>query len=288
MKAEQDSHMAAADPITSKVASLFDALSQSYDSVGVDFFAPIAASLVRAMPPIKNESWLDIGCGRGAVIDQIVVPIGSAGKILGTDISPGMLEQLQKHIVQNQYSTVTLKVDDAQNPDLETQNFDTISSSLVLFFLPDPQRALEQWLHLLTPGGRIGVTTFAKQDPRWSQVDSVLQPFKTSVLKDARTSGASGPFESDQGMEDLLSSAGFGKVRTITDRITVRFNSPSHWFDFSWSVGSRQMWLLVPEADRPAVRAEGERRLREIAEPDGSILTFQDIRHTLAERPDTI
>jgi ubiquinone/menaquinone biosynthesis C-methylase UbiE len=288
MKAEQDSHMVAADPITLKVASLFDALSETYDSVGVDFFQPIAASLVRAMTPIKGESWLDIGCGRGAVIDQIVEPIGSDGKILGTDISPGMIEQLQRHVTQKHYSNVTLKVDDAQNPNLETQNFNTISSSLVLFFLPNPQRALQQWLHLLTPGGRIGVTTFAEQDPRWVQVDSVLQPFKTASMKDARTSGASGPFESDAGMEDLLSSAGFGKVRTITDRIPVRFNSPSHWFDFSWSVGARQMWLLVPEADRPAVRAEGERRLREIVEPDGSILTFQGIRHTLGESPKTL
>ena len=288
MKAGQDSYMVAADPITSKVASLFDALSETYDSVGVDFFQPIAASLVRAMPPIKGESWLDIGCGRGAVIDQIVEPIGSDGKILGTDISPGMIQQLQSHVVQSQYSTVTLKVDDAQNPELETKNFDTVSSSLVLFFLPDPQRALEKWLHLLTPGGRIGVTTFAEQDPRWVKVESVLQPFKTAAMKDARTSGAIGPFGSDAGMEDLLSSAGFGEVRTVTDQIPVRFNSPSHWFDFSWSVGARQMWLLVPEADRPAVRAEGERRLCEIAEPDGSILTFQGVRHTLGERPNTI
>ena len=58
--------MVAADPITSKVASLFDALSETYDSVGVDFFQPIAASLVTAMPPITES------CSSKSILDRYV------------------------------------------------------------------------------------------------------------------------------------------------------------------------------------------------------------------------
>jgi ubiquinone/menaquinone biosynthesis C-methylase UbiE len=271
--------------IISNITKLFDALSPTYDSVGVDFFRPIAASLIYSLSPVTGESWLDIGTGRGAVIDQISGPIGSAGRILGTDISTGMIDLLREHIDAKEYSNVTVQVDNAQDPQLSIDSFDTISSSLVLFFLPDPLLALQQWIPLLLPGGRIGVTTFGFSDPRMAHVESVLQPFATTAMKDARVSGQKGSFSSDLGMEDLLRSAGFTNVRTVRDRISVRFISPEHWYQFSWSVGMRQMWLLVPESELAAVRMEAENRLKELAEADGSIIIYQEIRHTLGERP---
>lgn len=267
------------------ITKLFDDLSPTYDSVGVDFFQPIAASLIRSLSPVAGESWLDIGTGRGAVIDQISGSIGSAGRILGTDISTGMINLMQKHINAKKYSNVTVQADNAQDPQLPIEFFDTISSSLVLFFLPDPLLALQRWIRLLLPGGRIGITTFGLPDPRMAHIESVLQPFATPAMKDARVSGQNGPFSSDLGMEDLLGKAGFANVRTVKDRILVRFISPDHWYRFSWSVGMRQMWLLVPESELAAVRMEAENRLNELVEADGSIVIYQEIRHTLGERP---
>ena len=45
------------------------------------------------------------------------------------------------------------------------------------------------------------------------------------------------------------------------------------------------MWLSVPEAERPAVRAEAERRLLAATGPDGAIAFEQGVRYTLAVRP---
>jgi ubiquinone/menaquinone biosynthesis C-methylase UbiE len=280
----QNADMNEADQIVSKVAKLFDALSPTYDSVGVDFFQPIAASLIRSLPPVLGESWLDIGCGRGAVIDQIVKGVGPEGRITGTDISPGMIELFQEHINFKGYSNVSAEVDNAQDPHLPIESFNTISSSLVLFFLPNPLLALQRWVSSLVLGGRIGVTTFAQQDPRMLHVENVLQPFATPEMRDARVSGQKDSFASDKGMEDLLGAAGFINVRTVLDRIPLHFDSPQHWYDFSWSVGMRQMWLQVPDEEKRAVRAEAENRLREFAQTDGSILTYQGVRHTFGER----
>ena len=276
--------MSDSDQVISNITKLFDALSPTYDSVGVDFFQPIAASLIRSLNPAKGESWLDIGTGRGAVIDQISGAIGSTGKILATDISSGMIDLLRKHIHEKKYTNVTVQVDNAQDPQLPIESFDTISSSLVLFFLPDPLLALQRWLPLLLPGGRVGVTTFGQADPRMVSVESVLQPFATLAMRDARVSGQKGPFSSDLGMEELLRSAGFTNVKTVVDRIPVRFISPNHWYDFSWSVGMRQMWLLVPLSELASVRMEAEERLNKLAETDGSIIVYQEVRHTLGER----
>ena len=75
-----------------RMAKLFDALSATYDDVGVDFFGPIADGLLEAMPPAVGESWLDIGCGRGAVLLPVAEGVGPTGLVTGIDISPARLK----------------------------------------------------------------------------------------------------------------------------------------------------------------------------------------------------
>src|SRR4051812_1704420 len=154
---------------TQRVGKLFDVVSESYDDVGVPFFQPIAASLLRALPPRAGERWLDVGCGRGAVLLQ-VAPAVRPGTVVGTDLSTGMLDGCRQSLAETGLDNVELVQDDAQEPQVGGGPYDTLSSSLVLFFLPDPAAALRSWLPLVAPGGRIGVTTFGEIDPRWVAV----------------------------------------------------------------------------------------------------------------------
>jgi len=270
---------------TEKMANLFDKLSDSYDEVGVDFFQPIAATLLSSMPPAEGERWLDIGCGRGAVLLPVAEAIGPHGLAVGIDISSGMIEHARRLALHAGLRNVECEVDDAQSPATVKGPFDTISSSLVLFFLADPLSALRNWLPLLKHGGRIGVTTFGPVDPRWEEVDEVFQSHLPPEMKDARTSGKEGPFASNEGVEKLFQDAGFSNVRTTTATIHVRFADPQHWYDFTWSVGQRMMWLAIPEHLRADVRKEAEARLAQYAEPDGSIIFTQEVRNTVGTRP---
>ena len=267
-----------------QVGRLFDALSATYDAVGVDFFGPIAEGLLAALPPTPGEHWLDIGVGRGAVLLPAAEVVGHDGRAVGTDISAGMLEVCRDVAEARGLPFVELVQDDAQSPAVPGL-FDTVSSSLVLFFLTDPQAALRAWLGLLRPGGRLGVTTFGANDPRWDAVDDVFTPYLPPDLRDARTSGAAGPFGSDAGMEALVAAAGFTDVRTVTGAVPVRFADADHWHAFTWSVGQRRMWMGVPEDERAAVRAEAYARLATYAAEDGSVTFVQGVRHTLAVRP---
>lgn len=272
---------------TQKMANLFDKLSDTYDGVGVDFFKPIAAALLAAMPPNEGERWLDIGCGRGAVLLPAAEAIGPRGLAVGIDISAGMIEHARRLAMHRNLRNVECEVDDAQFPASIHGPFDTISSSLVLFFLADPLSALRNWIPLLLPGGRIGVTTFGEVDARWEDVDQVFLPHLPPEMRDARTTGKEGPFSNNSGVENLLKQAGFSDVRTETTKIEVRFETMQHWYDFTWSVGQRVMWLAIPEHLRSDVRKEAEARLARYAESDGSIVFFQEIRVTLGTRPAT-
>jgi SAM-dependent methyltransferase len=265
-------------------AGLFDAVAATYDAVGVDFFQPIAGGLVAAMDPRPGQSWLDIGCGTGAVLLRAAERI-APGPATGLDISAGMVERALGLAAERGLRNVDAVVSDASQPDLGGRRFDAVSACLVLFFLPEPEQALRAWRSLLEPGGQLGVTTFGPQDPRWRDVDEVFMPFLPPAMLDARASGSAGPFGSDDGMEALLMRAGLEQVRTVTTSLPVHFDSVQQWHDFTWSTGQRAMWQAVPQEQRGAVRAEAERRLTRIAGPDGSIDLMQGIRHTLARRP---
>ena len=271
------------DPIA-RVAALFDALSSTYDAVGVDFFQPIAASLLGAVPPTPDERWLDVGCGRGAVLLQAAEGVLPSGSVTGIDISPAMVDlantQAQAAGLRNAHALVG----NAISPDFAEGSFDVVASCLVLFFLPDPGEALRSWLRLLVPGGRLGVTTFGENDPRLAHIDDVFRPYLPPAMLDARASGQHGPFASDAGMQGLVASAGFCDVRTVVETIPVRFANGEKWHDFSWSVGQRMMWLAVPEDQRPAVKEQALERFAACANADGSVVFTQEIRHTLARR----
>lgn len=277
MTPEQAAHAA-------RMAGLFDALTPTYDNVGVDFFGPIASGLVDGLAPVPGERWVDVGCGRGAVLLDAAARV-APGAAVGLDIAPAMVATARDLAAQRGLTNVTALVDDAQDPAYDEGGADVLSSSLVLFFLTDPAAALVAWRRLLRPGGRIGVTTFGGTDPRWNEVDDVFTSFLPPLMQDARTSGNRGPFASDAGMEDLLEAAGYAEVRTVTARVPVRFADAQHWYDFSWSTGQRAMWLAVPEESRGEVRAECERRLLAHAAEDGSVTFEQPVRHTLGVMP---
>lgn len=272
---------------TQRLARLFDAVADTYDQVGVDFFGPIAAGLVDELNPQPGERAFDLGCGRGAVLLPVARRVGSRGSVVGADLSSRMVEHCRDLVAADGLSNVEVILLDAQHPDATSLGSpaDLVSSSLVVFFLPDPASALAQWRDLLVPGGRLGITTFGEQDPAWSRVDDVFDPYLPPQQLDARTSGASGPFGSDAGVEQLLGDAGFVDLRTMTRRVEVRFDDAGHWYAFSMSVGQRAFWMSVPEGRRSDVRAEASRRIQAAADADGSVTFWQDVRYTLGRRP---
>jgi ubiquinone/menaquinone biosynthesis C-methylase UbiE len=267
------------------VAALFDRVAGTYESVGVPWFAPIAAALVDAVAPVAGERAVDLGCGRGAALFPLAAAVGPAGRVTGIDLAPGMIAHLDAEVRARGLTTVDLHVADAAAPDLPPGSYDLAVASLVLFFLPDPVGALRAWRRLLVPGGRLGISTFGPRDAAWEDLDAVFEPYLPPHLLDARTSGATGPFSSDDGVEDLLATAGFAATRTVGLAVSVVFEDPARWRSWSWSHGQRAMWDAVPAGEQDAVMAEAAARLAAAHGPDGRYTLTQQVRLTLGTAP---
>jgi len=267
-----------------RVAAVFDRVAATYEAVDVDWFNPIAAGLVRELAPKPDERALDIGCGRGAALLPIARAVGPGGHATGFDISAQMVALTQADVDAEGLTNVDLQVLDASDPGLPLGTYDLIACSLVAFFLPDPAAAIASWHDLLKPGGRLGLSTFAERHPAWVELDAVFKPYLPPQMRDARTTGESGPFGSDAGVEGLLRAAGLHEVRTTHEPISVTFQDAEQWHTWSWSHGQRAMWEFVPEGERSAVKATAFQCLAGVTDDDGRIHLTQGVRYTLGDR----
>ena len=112
-----------------------------------------------------------------------------------------------------------------------------------------------------------------------------VPPVLPPSLSDARTTGATGPFGSDEGVAALLTGAGLVDVRTAHRSVEAAFDSPERWVEFSWSHGQRGMWEHVPEVERDDLRSRALALLQEFEARDGRLRFRQDVRHTSGRRP---
>jgi ubiquinone/menaquinone biosynthesis C-methylase UbiE len=116
-----------------------------------------------------RETILEIGFGTGHCLVSLAKAVGQAGRVLGLDISDGMLavarERLQAEGLDNR---VDLHLGDAANLDfIETNSLDGVfmSFTLELFDNPEIPRVLQECHRILKPGGRLVVVSMTKTDP---------------------------------------------------------------------------------------------------------------------------
>jgi ubiquinone/menaquinone biosynthesis C-methylase UbiE len=269
------------DVRSSQVARLYEELAPTYDQSGVPFFRPIANRLVELLDVKPGEHALDVGCGRGAVTLPLADAVGPAGHVTAIDLSQAMVDLTHEEVQRTGRSWVDVRRMDAAAPDLPSGAFDVAASSLVVFFVPNPGAALEAWLGLLKPRGRLGITTFGDRDPVWQSVMDLFVPYLPPDMLGPAANRSAGPFASEQSVAQLLQEAGAEDISTVTEPLGIRLADAQAWREWSMTQGQRGMWMSVPAGKRDYL-FERAAALLENARCDGDILLTTDVRYTIA------
>lgn len=97
---------------------------------------------------------LDIGAGLGA-IDQLLVAVHGAGSVVGIDVDPGLLRQMDERIARAGLAgrIQTCLVKPGQLP-FETGSFDVVFSKDSIVQIPDKTALYAEVNRVLRPGGR--------------------------------------------------------------------------------------------------------------------------------------
>ena len=261
------------------VAGLFDSLAAAYDQGPVPWFTPIAARLVELIAPAAGESAVDIGAGRGAATFPLCAAVGPTGRVTAVDLSPAMAAALSADAERRGVTNLDVRVGTATPAALGPGSYDLVTASLVLFFDPEPEATLADWVALVPPGGRIGLTTFGPQDQAWRAAEDVLISYGPH-LPDPRSTGTRGPYASTDAMAALLTSCGAVEVDSHDEPLEVVLPDPQAWHDWSMTLGMRQFWDAVPPAEHAEVLARVGELLEADRGPDGRLHLVQQVRYT--------
>jgi SAM-dependent methyltransferase len=101
------------------------------------------------VPP--GSTWLDVGCGTGALSSQILERERPAA-IVGVDPSAEFIAHARSRVSD---ARVSFQVGDAQALPVETARFDAAAAALVLNFVPRPEAAMAEMVRAVKPGGTV-------------------------------------------------------------------------------------------------------------------------------------
>ncbi|MDQ4108338.1 MAG: class I SAM-dependent methyltransferase [Actinomycetota bacterium] len=144
------------------------ALAERYSEDAVTYrklWAPqlqrAASPLIEALPMAGARRVLDVGCGVGALLDDLAAAAPLA-TIFGVDLSTGMLRLADPRFPR--------AIMDATKLAFASASFDVVTMCFMLFHVPDPVAALKEVERVLRPGGSIGVITWG-DDPSYPALD---------------------------------------------------------------------------------------------------------------------
>jgi ubiquinone/menaquinone biosynthesis C-methylase UbiE len=149
---------------------------------------------------------LDAGCGTGFLAFELA---GRGHRVVGVDFAPGMIEEARRKAAA-QPASVRFEEGDVEQLPFAEGSFDLVVSRHVLWTLPHPDAAIDEWIRVLRPRGRLVVID--------SRLDAVAV---TPAADNARSSpeyaaiGDQLPFLGGRSQEDiaaLLASHGLARV----------------------------------------------------------------------------
>src|SRR6516225_3895252 len=99
----------------------------------------------------KGQRWLDVGCGNGAFAEVLIARCAPAA-VSAIDPSEPQLSYAR---TRPGAKLAEFRVGDAQALPYPDRYFDAALMALVISFVPDPMKALQEMMRVVRPGGRI-------------------------------------------------------------------------------------------------------------------------------------
>ena len=119
------------------------------------FKIPIGNRLVEFANLKTGQKILDIATGTGIVALNAAQKVGSGGKVIGVDISTGMLSNAKQKLAETSLQNVKFIEADAEELDFKHNSFDAVLCSLAVCYLTDILAALRKWYQFIKTDGLI-------------------------------------------------------------------------------------------------------------------------------------
>lgn len=239
----------------------------SYESYVGRWSRLVASEFLSWLNAPPHASWLDIGCGTGA-ISHAVLATRNPMLVAGLDPSPGFIRLACRETAAPNAAFI---IGDAQSLPVTRASFDAAVSGLVLNFVSSPATMLDEAAAALRPGGLLGVYVWDYDGKMemlryfWDAARSI-EPAAVDLDEGRRF-----PMCQPEPLRALLSGAGLTDVAVEAINISTTFAEfDEYWCPFLGGQGAAPAYAATLSEERKSQLRE-QLRLNLPIEADGSI-----------------
>jgi SAM-dependent methyltransferase len=240
---------------------------QAYEQYVGRWSRRVAEAFLDWLEVPEGRSWLDVGCGTGALSATILQRM-RPGRVLGLDSSADFLAHARKQV---QDRRAAFHLGEAQALPFAGGWFDAAVSGLVLNFVAQPERMVAEMRRVVRPGGTVAlyVWDYAGEMQlmrRFWDAAAALDPAARSLDEGVRF-----PICAPAPLAELFGKAGLAAVATRAIDVPTSFRDfEDFWSPFLGGQGPAPGYCLSLANER---RAQLRDHLRATlpTQPDGGI-----------------
>jgi SAM-dependent methyltransferase len=227
------------------------AVSDAYERYIGRWSRLVAAAFVDWLALPDDLSWVDVGCGTGA-LSRAIADARAPRLVLGVDRSTGFIEGARRRGGVG----ILFAEGDALDIPAADASFDVAVSGLVLNFVPDHARAVAELCRVARPGGTVAVYVWDYA----SGMELIRSFWDAAAALDPNAvdldEGRLFPICEPTALEELMEAAGLERVESLSIVVPTTFSSfGDYWEPFLGGQGPAPAYAMsLAERDRDALR----------------------------------
>ncbi|MDM9380013.1 methyltransferase domain-containing protein [Chlorogloeopsis sp. ULAP01] len=210
------------------------------------FYTPVAKKLLSLVKLRKDQKILDVATGTGIVALDAATRVGSSGKVIGMDISTGMLKNAKQKLVKSGLQNVEFIEADADNLNFLDKDFDVVLCSLAICYLTNISNVLHQWYNLLKPNGILAFNAWSEKAFPPSTIFR-----EVAARHGIKIPNPNKPLGKIEKCYNFLQETGFHNIKVQTEQFGWYFTPDANTAEELWRINSKnvfgyQVFQLLP------------------------------------------
>ena len=155
-----------------------------------------------------GEVVLDLGSGAGVDVFLAANKVGSAGRVIGIDMTEEMIDKAEGIARTHGYHNVEFRLGEIEKLPVEDKSVDVIISNCVINLSPDKSKVFHEAYRALKPGGKLTVSDIVSEGALPDEIKNDPEAWAGCIA---------GALEQQEYLKKIK-KAGFGDVQVVSSK----------------------------------------------------------------------